>query len=320
MEGVVLKVQQRDYSDLRGFNYQPSYASRGFEVWEYFDAESWRREIGRGKQYFPRMNAVRFWVDTQSYYCNPPAFKDKFEEAIRIIADCECKAMPTLFNRWHTLGGDHDVGGVYVDHFWKPCNLGANPSCFDDYVRDIVSNHREDPRILMWDLCNEPQLRTLEEMEQPVKQAEYQWLSHVREVVRETCPNVPLTIGALHYGDPVKILEPLMDVICCHPYHGWDDGKMAKALDELVALANEKRKPLIANETCCGSMDHMARSQIIKSTLHLLTQRNIGFMPWILHHSRVPHANRQFCPGLHYMAFIEADGSLRPGHDVFNEF
>ena len=315
-----LKVGCSEYAHLRGFNYQPSYASRGFEVWEYFDPEVWRMEIGRGKQYFPGMNAIRFWLDTQSYYCNSSAFREKLEQIIGIISDHSCRAMPTLFNRWHTVGGDHDWGGVYVDHFWHLCNVGANPETFDDYLRDIVSRYQKDSRILMWDMCNEPQLRTRDEMNEPVKQAEYNWLSHVCEVVREACPGTPITIGALHYGDPIKILEPLMDVICCHPYHGWDDGKMAEGLDELVTLANQKGKPLIANEACCGSLDDTMRSEIIERTLRLLTERDIGFMPWILHHSRVPHANREFCPGLHYMAFVEADGSLRAGHEVFNDF
>ena len=57
---MTVKVAKNDYSDIRGFNYQPSYASRGFEVWEYFSPESWRTEIGRGKQFFPKMDAIRF--------------------------------------------------------------------------------------------------------------------------------------------------------------------------------------------------------------------------------------------------------------------
>ena len=317
---MTVKVAKNDYSDIRGFNYQPSYASRGFEVWEYFSPESWRTEIGRGKQFFPKMDAIRFWLDIQSYYRAPSVFIKKLEKAMQIISDFDCKAMPTLFNRWHTVGAAHDWGGVYVDHFWPRCNLGADLQTFDNYLRDIVSHYKGDSRILMWDLCNEPQLRRLDEMSQPEKQAEYQWLSHIRDIVKSLNPSAPLTIGALHYGDPVKILEPLMDVICCHPYLGWDNGEMANGLDELVALANEKDKPLIANETCCGSLDDTKRMQIIDKTLKLLSERGIGFMPWILHYSRVPHANREFCPGLEYMAFIEQDGTLRSGHEVFNEF
>lgn len=317
---MITKLVKNNYAHIRGFNYQPSYASMGFEVWEQFNPEVWRKELGRGKQYFPKMNAIRFWLDTQSYYRNPLAFVEKLEQAVQIITEFDCKAMPTLFNRWHTVGGDHDCGGIYVDHFWKQCNVGANPQSFDGYLTDIVSRHKNDSRVLMWDLCNEPQLRTLEEMKQPEKQAEYQWLSHARDIVKSLAPSAPLTIGALHYGDPPKILEPLMDVICCHPYHGWDDVKLANGLDELVVLANEKGKPLIANETCCGSLDDAKRVQIIDETLALLSERGIGFMPWILHHSRVPHANREFCPGLEYMAFIEQDGKLRSGHEIFNKF
>ncbi len=322
---MITKVVKEDYAYIRGFNYQPSYASMGFEVWEQFDPEVWRRELGRGKQYFPEMNTIRFWLDTQSYFCNPQSFAQKLETVLQILAEIGCKAMPTLFNRWHTTGFNHDVGGVYVDHFWPRANLGLEvlvgiEKGFDGYVKDIVLPHKNDSRILMWDLCNEPQLRSVEEMTQPEKQAEYQWLSHIYDVVKSLEPSAPVTIGALSYGDPPKILEPLMDVICCHPYDGWDDGKMADGLNELVALANEKGKPLIANETCCGSLDDTKRVKIIEKTLKLLKDRGIGFLPWILHHSRVPHANREFCPGLEYMAFIKQDGTLRAGHKCFNEW
>lgn len=325
------KVQYNDYSNLRGFNYQPGYASIGYEVWERFDPEIWRTELGRGKKYFPGMNAIRFWLDTQSYFSNPERFIENLEKILQILSEIDCQAMPVLFNRWHSCGFNNDVGGVYVDHFWPPSNLGLNVICgiaegFNGYVKDIVSRHKNDSRILMWDLCNEPQLRSIEEMTQSVKQAEYDWLSHIRDVVKSIEPSAPITIGALSCGDPQKILEPLMDVISIHPYiagNGDDHGCVADWLgniDEIVTLANKKGKPLIANEAVKGSLDDVERVRHIRRSLGALAERGIGYMPWILHHSGVPHANREFCPGLFYMAFIEKDGSLRSGHECYNEF
>ncbi|MBA7543533.1 Epoxyqueuosine reductase [subsurface metagenome] len=72
--------------------------------------------IGRGKQFFPRMNAIRFWLDIQSYYRVPSVFIEKLEKAMQIISDFDCNAMPTLFNRWHTVDGVHDWGGIYGIH------------------------------------------------------------------------------------------------------------------------------------------------------------------------------------------------------------
>jgi hypothetical protein len=54
-----------------------------------------------------------------------------------------------------------------------------------------------------------------------------------------------------------------------------------------------------------------------------LKQRGIGFLVYLLHHSLIADAHRiEFgplsAPG--NLAFIEADGALRPGHEAYNEF
>ena len=51
--------------------------------------------------------------------------------------------------------------------------------------------------------------------------------------------------------------------------------------------------------------------------------RGVGWLVYLLHHSLIADAHRpEFgpvgFPG--YLGFIEADGSLRAGHDVFNDF
>ena len=51
-----------DCSRVRGFNYQPSYGSSALEVWQGFDAGTVDLELGRGKKYFPGINAIRLWL------------------------------------------------------------------------------------------------------------------------------------------------------------------------------------------------------------------------------------------------------------------
>jgi hypothetical protein len=70
-------------------------------------------------------------------------------------------------------------------------------------------------------------------------------------------------------------------------------------------------------------MDDKKRVGIVESTLSELKKRDIGWLAYLLHHSLIADAHRaEFGPTDHagYMAFIEADGSIRPGHQVFNEF
>jgi hypothetical protein len=94
-------------------------------------------------------------------------------------------------------------------------------------------------------------------------------------------------------------------------------------LDSIVEFANQVKKPLLASETCWGSLDDKTRVSIVQSTLSELKKRDIGWLAYVLHHSLIADAHRpQFGPMDHagYMAFIEADGTLRPGHGIFNDF
>jgi hypothetical protein len=90
-----------------------------------------------------------------------------------------------------------------------------------------------------------------------------------------------------------------------------------------VDFAAKLKKPLLATETCWGALDDGKRVEIIRYTLAQLKKRRIGWLVYLLHHSLIADAHRpEFgpvsAPG--NLAFIEADGSLRPGHEVFNEF
>ena len=57
--------------------------------------------------------------------------------------------------------------------------------------------------------------------------------------------------------------------------------------------------------------------------LGLLKRHGIGFLPHALHYSAVADLHRphswQTWDSM-YMGFIEPDGSIRPGHEVYNEF
>ena len=53
---IDLKIR---HSDVRGFNYHPSYSHDALEDWLLFDEKIWRRELANGKKLFPKMNTVR---------------------------------------------------------------------------------------------------------------------------------------------------------------------------------------------------------------------------------------------------------------------
>lgn len=143
-----------DYSQIRGFNYQPSFGSTAIEIWLNFNKRIVTTELARGKKYFPKMNAIRLWLSWDAFIRNNDKFLESFEEALKIADSFDLKIMPVLFNRWHN--DFLDLGGIYLDHFLPGTSGCQKDDLFEPYIKKVVGNHKDDKRIFAWDLCNEP--------------------------------------------------------------------------------------------------------------------------------------------------------------------
>ena len=319
-----------DYAQIRGFNYQPSYGRNGLELWWNFNAETIRTELGRGKDYFPGMNAIRLWLSwdafTYGHEADRKQFCANFDTALTLADNCGLQVMPVLFNRWHNLHLDY--GGIYIDHFVRGL-AGAgdrfNESCIA-YVDAVVGPHAQDERILAWDLCNEPFSYSSmpEEMIAEIEQAEYAWLASLYARCKELDARAPITVGVCGRSH-MRRVDPISDVLSIHPYwkHGEDTARFEVNLDDCLGFARRVGKLILATETCWGHLDDAKRVEIIRYTLGELKKRKIGWLVYLLHHSLIADAHRpEYGPvGAPYnLAFIEADGGLRPGHEVFNDY
>jgi hypothetical protein len=318
-----------EMSQVRGFNYQPSYGSSGMELWMQFDAGTIALELNQGKKYFPHMNAIRLWLSWDAFKRNPQRFSNRFEQALAIASSYNLVVMPVLFNRWHDNGLDY--GGIYLDHFLPNASWIRQPGMFEAYLQAVVGGHAQDARILAWDLCNEPFSYLVPQSALPdIAHAEYAWLEYLHRGCKTLGAQAPITVG-VHPGHGrygLEQVEPINDILSIHPYWTAESPHHNKAdyerlLDEYVEVAQQAGKPLLATETVWGSLDDTERVQIIHYTLGELRKRNIGWLAYLLHHSLIADAHRpEFgptsAPG--NLAFIEADGSLRPGHEAFNQY
>ena len=333
-----LQVENTLYRDLRGFNYQPSYGSSGFELWQKFDLKTIDLELGQGKKHFPRMTAIRLWLSWDSYIRDPKLFEARFESALACGAKHGLVVMPVLFNRWH----DHllDYGGIYIEHVLLPSS--KRRPLFQPYLESVVGKHAHDARIFCWDMCNEPVLQAISPTwTTELRDAEYAWLSDIYGTCKNLGAKAPLCIGSGGLKD-IEFINTISDVITIHPYFAhflpYEDKKLNGAmefasgqtlsrdlegLDQVVAFANKVGKPVLASETCWGSLSDQVRTSIIETTLLALKKRGIGWTSYLLHHSLIADAHRpEFGPIDHagYMAFIEKDGSLRRGHGIWNDY
>lgn len=311
--------------DLKGFNYQPSYGTDGLELWQRFNAETFSRELGLGKQYFPNFNGVRLWLSWAAFLKDRAGVLDKLEQALTILDGYGLKTVPVLFNRWHD--DVLDYGGVYLDHVLKPF---ANKWDFKTYIDAVIGAHAADPRIIGWDLCNEPYYPFDPETENFTD--EHHWLEKIYRYVKDAgaqAPIAPALVGNVPNETLEKVLREnaaVSDYINIHIY--WVPARVPQEeyrqkLDIVAAVAAETGKDVLFTECCYGSLDDAERVKIIRFDLPELCRRHFGYLAYLLHTSRIadahgPEVGPVGGPG--NLAFIQLDGSLRPGHEAFNEF
>ena len=301
------------YAYVRGFNYQPSYEATGYAIWRYFQPDIIDTELGQGKQYFPKFNTVRLWLSFDAFVVDPNQFAANFETMLTIAHRHELRTVPTLFNNWHSVP---DFGGVseeMIKHWFG--DIGSQGTAdnyvFRPYLEQIVGNYAEDERILVWDLCNEP-------FNNGDKAVFVEWLTQTYETCKEVGANQPIGVGIQGSPEQLELVDPISDVITVHPYFATQ-----QPLDDLVTFAQRLGKPLLVTECCWGDTDDKKRAEMVASDLAELTKRGIGFLAHLLHETLVADGHRpQYGPisRAGYMAFIHMDGSLRAGHEIFNEY
>jgi len=307
------------WAGVRGFNYLLRDGFTGLEQWQRFDQAVMRKDFENALRHFPGINAVRLWLSWDFHQADPAAFAERFELALQIAEENGLAVMPVLFNRWHAPV--LDWGGVYLDHLIPHTSWVQTPSMWSDFITRAVGDHVDDPRIFLWDICNEP-FATLSPQAQipPIAlDAELNWLRSCAQLVKSIDPGTPtgISIHVEHGADGLSQIEPLVDVLLIHPYYDNRDG----IIDSYRAISEAAGKPLLATEACWGSHDDEVRVKRIHSNLALLKNEQIGWLAYVMNHTDAADGHRE-ADGLldtqGTLHFIEKDGSLRPGHDAFN--
>jgi hypothetical protein len=334
-------------SEVLGFNYSGSWGTSGLDLWLYHNQGLMAVEVARGKRYFPKWNVVRWWLSQDAFQRDPERFLGNLEAGLAVFARHDILVMPVLFNRWRDPACD--FGGVSLEHivpglsnYAQQEDLFAYPlgeqsprepalieRTHAAYLQGVVGTLANDARIFAWDLCNEPLMGPyVEDPASPLRQGELRWLTWVYRSCKHLGARQPLTIGNYPGKTVLALTEPISDILSFHPYYVWnapnaDKAKWESFLDDCVAFAAAKGKELLASETVWGAVDDAKRVEVLRYTLGALRRRNLGFIVHALQHSLVAD--------LHYPAygpvsnpevlhFVNPDGTLRPGHEAWNEF
>jgi endo-1,4-beta-mannosidase len=298
-----------EYAWIKGFNYQPSYSSCLQYTWTHFDRAAWEREVPYATRF--GSTVLRIWLDWSAYLARGEAMVDNVASALDILGRSGLQMMPVLFNRW--VDRRYPAGGISNE------DLTHSDYAFDKfwpYVDALVGRLGQDQRIVMWDLCNEPQTPR----EQPeISLREAVWLTAMADRVRHHRPRAPITIGAMTY-DHVVTLASLVDVISFHPYAG-SGAEMDKMCRDHLDIARNYDKPLLCTETCKGSLDDQERGALARACIETLEQHGVGWLAWQMVSGRFVTGSRERTdsnavrPNEGYMPFVLPDGSTRPGHE-----
>jgi hypothetical protein len=247
---------------LVGANYVPSDAINQLEMFQpaTFDPALNDKELGLAESI--GMNTVRVFLQDQLWQSDPAGFKDRLNQFLAIAARHHIRPIFVLFDScWDPnphLGpqhppvpGVHNSGWVQSPGRQRLQDRTMEP-VLKAYVQGVVAAFANDPRVLAWDVWNEPDNPGHDvASDLPAKIARVdELLPQVFDWARAMHPAQPLTSGVWigNWSDPAKesattrIQLAESDVISFHNYD-WPEGFEAR-IHELRPL----NRPLLCTE------------------------------------------------------------------------
>jgi len=275
---------------LVGANYITSNAINQFEMWQpaTYDARRIDSELGACR--LIGFNTVRVFLHDQLWAQDRAGFSRRLAQFVAIAASHGIKPLLVLFDScWDPrpkLGpqraptpGVHNSGWVQSPGAER---LGDRryDAVLHDYVTGVLGVFRNDPRVLGWDLWNEPDnpAKVYRKVERADKlDLVAALLPQVFQWARSVDPSQPLTSGVWqgNWSDPAQrsaiagIQLDNSDVITFHSY-----GKPAEFEARIAELAPLGR-PILCTE-------YLARDEgsTVEGILPIAKQRNVGAYNW----------------------------------------
>ncbi len=298
-----------DYGWLRGLNCIPSWGARIEEAWWSYDPKAFRAEMALVRQIHG--NSVRLWIEFSAWMADPEKVTASFLDAVDAIDKAGMTTMPCLFNRWHDSRWDY--GGTYTEDLTRDWGPKL------EYVRALVTPLAADPRILCWDLCNEPQAFNLDT---DPNRKEFAFLQAVANCVRAAGAKQPITIGTMA-GSNIETFASLCDVLCAHPYPR-SQADLTAAIEGLAAMSRRLGKPLLVNECIPGCLDDAKRAEAARYGSEMLAAAGFGWMGWSVREGKAIATRRDRIDGngidgTGFHAWFTRDNQLRPGLEFLLE-
>lgn len=259
-----------------GCNFIPSTAINELEMWQpaTFDIKTISKELGWAQDL--GFNTIRVYLHNLLWESDRNSLMKNMNEFLKVCNQHSIKVVFVLFDDcWlpnpsigkqpEPVPGVHNSGWVRA----PGPQLVSNPDKWDLlelYTKDILLQFKNDNRILMWDLYNEPGNSEMTEMSYPFLERVFQWAWSIR-------PSQPLTCATWAHEEPFKRYNEFQlknsDVITFHNYND------AKNLEEEIIKLKKIGRPVICSE-------YMARTNnsTFEKNLPILKKAKVGAINW----------------------------------------
>ena len=261
-----------------GCNFLPSSAVNSTEMWQAdtFDSVTIKRELqfASGLGY----NSVRVFMPYIVWEADPDGLKERLDAFLAMADQSGISMMPILFDDCAFAGKEPYLGkqddptpGVHNSQwtaspgFLRADDKKAWPQ-LEEYVKDLVSAFGRDPRVLIWDIYNEPGNSSRFAKTIPLLKAGFTW-------AREALPEQPITAGSFRWDDE---MEPVG--LCCQEnsdivsFHCYRD---TQTTANLIESLSQYRRPML-----CTEWLHRPMGNRVESHLPLFKEKGVGIYNW----------------------------------------
>ncbi|MDD7886287.1 glycoside hydrolase family 2 TIM barrel-domain containing protein [Flavivirga sp. 57AJ16] len=259
---------------LRGSNFNPSTAINQLDTWqaETFDPETINRELGWAEDI--GLNCMRVYLHHLAWEVDKEGLKKRINKYLEIADSHKIKTIFVFFDDcWnptyqsgkqpdpkpgvHNSGWVRDPGElIFLDENLMPL--------LEEYVKDILTTFKDDKRIVLWDLYNEPGNNNLKNSSMPLLRNVFKWAWEVR-------PSQPISAGVWRKDltELNKFQIENSDIITYHNYRG------PKAHQEAIDSLKKYNRPLVCTE-------YMARrnNSLFQNIMPILAKENVGAINW----------------------------------------
>lgn len=263
-----------------GVNYVAATAINQIEMWqaESFDPQTMDMEMQRVEDL--GFNTVRIFLHDLVWQVDPKGMKQRLGQFFDICEKHHLKVIVTFFTNGgkptqpeakmgkqiESIQGVHNSGWLQT----PKAEIVNNPSQWaplKKYVQDILKTFKNDKRVLMWCLYNEPQNFNRRADSMGLLRAVFQW-------AREINPSQPLTSPI--WGIPAKdtamdiisFLGENCDVMSIHCY------KKPAEMEAFIKQMKRFNRPIICQE-------YMGRPEsTFQEIMPILKRENVGAISW----------------------------------------